>query len=146
MTVTEASSPAAVTPKRDYIYDTKEEAKQAFKELLKEKVWRSFLGGFFPRTFKLIIVRFLLTSKYMRQLPFLISYTVRFKDGIDCLKISYGNSCADLECEATFSQMGIVFCPARHVKRLFHYCENCFGQSRTRNDSSTNGRSVSSNP
>ena len=63
MTVTEASSPAAVTPKRDYIYDTKEEAKQAFKELLKEKVWRSFLGGFFPRTFKLIIVRFFIDIK-----------------------------------------------------------------------------------
>ena len=38
VTTSEASSPAALTPKKDYIYETKEEAKQAFKELLKEKV------------------------------------------------------------------------------------------------------------
>jgi hypothetical protein len=40
VTTTDASSsPAALTPKKDYVYETKEEAKQAFKELLKEKVW-----------------------------------------------------------------------------------------------------------
>ena len=46
VTTTEASSsPAALTPKKDYIYETKEEAKQAFKELLKEKVWYGLVWG-----------------------------------------------------------------------------------------------------
>ena len=44
VTTTDASSsPAALTPKKDYVYETKEEAKQAFKELLKEKVITNFI-------------------------------------------------------------------------------------------------------